>query len=140
VTVTDSYGHPLNNVTVQFTAPSSGASATLSNGGFANTHASGVASISATANGTAGNYNVTATLGGLTATFALGNETPGTPPSNVLATATSTTSVLVTWRATAGVTYSVKRVAAGNVTDTTTGFTTGSFNDVNANPNTAYLY
>jgi hypothetical protein len=126
-TVTDSAGHPLNNVTVHFTAPLSGASATLPGGGTVQTNTSGIASITATANGTLGSYNVTATVGALTATFALTNTT-GTP-TNVVATATTPTSVLITWNGTAGATYEVHRISVGNV-DTTVGTSTsGSFTD-----------
>ena len=62
---------------MNFTAPpQSGASATFPGGGAATTNASGVASITPTANGILGSYNVTAVVGALTATFALTN-TPG---------------------------------------------------------------
>src|SRR5262249_31045010 len=69
VTVKDSNGDVLSGVAVTFTAPNAGASATLSNGSAATTNASGVASITATANGTVGPYSVTASVGALTATF-----------------------------------------------------------------------
>jgi len=138
-TVTDSAGHPLNNVAVNFTAPpQSGASATLPNGGAATTNASGVASITATANGTLGSYNVTATVGERTATFALTN-TPATP-TNVVATAITPTSVLITWNGTAGATYEVLRIAAGSVSTTVGSSGSGSLTDITASANTAYLY
>ncbi|WP_421693946.1 beta strand repeat-containing protein [Aestuariivirga sp.] len=75
--VTDSFGNGVAGVTVQFTVPGSGASATLS-AGSAVTNASGIASVTATANGTAGTFNATATLAsnGATASFALTNVNP----------------------------------------------------------------
>src|SRR6185295_590588 len=68
-----SAGNPLGNVSVTFTAPSTGASATFPGGGSALTNSSGVATIRPTANGTIGTYNVTAAVGGATATFVLTN-------------------------------------------------------------------
>ena len=136
-TVTDSAGHPLNNVGVNFTAPSSGASATLPNGGSTVTNASGIATIIATANGTVGSYNVTAVVGALTATFALTNTLT---PTNVVATATSPTSVSITWNATPGATYEVLRLAAGGVSTIVGSSGSGSFTDPTASANTAYLY
>jgi uncharacterized repeat protein (TIGR01451 family) len=75
VTVKDALGDPLPGVTVTFTAPDSGASATLGAGGVAVTDASGVATVSATANATPGAYAVTATTVGIgtPASFALDN-------------------------------------------------------------------
>jgi uncharacterized repeat protein (TIGR01451 family) len=75
-TVKDSNGNPVSGVTVTFTVPASGASATLSSP-TAVTDANGHARVTATANGTVGSYNVTATVAGATgtATFALTNTT-----------------------------------------------------------------
>jgi hypothetical protein len=137
-TVRDSAGHPLNNVVVTFTVPGSGASATLSGGGSAQTNASGVASITATANGTLGSYNVTAVVGALTAPFALTN-TPATP-TNVVATAVTQTSVSITWTGTAGATYEVLRVAAGPVSSTLGTSTSGAFTDNTTTADKVYLY
>lgn len=73
---------------------------------------------------------------------------PGTcvvvlPPTNVVATATSTSSVNVSWSASAGaVTYNIYRSANG-LTYTLAGATTGpsvTFNDGGRPANTAYLY
>ena len=73
VTVADSQGNPVNGVTVSFTAPGTGASATLS-ASSATTDAGGHASITATANASAGSYTVTAaTAGAGSASFALTN-------------------------------------------------------------------
>jgi hypothetical protein len=137
--VTDSAGHPLNNAGVAFTAPSqSGASATLPNGGNALTNSSGIASITATANGILGSYNVTVTIGAFNATFALTNIVA--TPTNIVATATSPTSVLITWNGTAGATYQVTRVQFGNVLVTAGSSTSGSVVDSPVSPGTAYVY
>jgi hypothetical protein len=77
VTLTDPCGSPLSGVTVTFSAPASGASATLS-GGSAVTGSNGTAAVTATANGTAGSYAVTAGVYGLSARFSLTN-TPSVP-------------------------------------------------------------
>ena len=80
-TVRDAGSNPVAGVTVTFSAPASGASASLSSG-TATTNGSGVASITATANGTAGSYNVSATAAGVAspAVFALTNQA-GAPGS-----------------------------------------------------------
>ncbi len=74
VTVKDLIGNPVSGVTVNFLAPGSGASATLS-AATAVTNASGVASVTATANATVGSYSVTASVAGVVtpATFSLTN-------------------------------------------------------------------
>jgi hypothetical protein len=76
VTVTDAFGNPLSGVAVTFTAPASGPSASLSNGGSATTDANGHASVTATANGLAGGpYQVSAAAGTPSpATFNLTNQ------------------------------------------------------------------
>ena len=82
VRVADAADVPLAGITVSFAAPGSGASATLSTP-TAITDASGIASITATANGEAGSYAVTASVAGVAApaSFALTN----TPFSTTLA-------------------------------------------------------
>ncbi|WP_281954042.1 exo-alpha-sialidase, partial [Pseudophaeobacter arcticus] len=71
--VTDAGGNPVSGVTVNFSAPGSGASASLS-AGSAVSDVSGLASVTATANAVAGGYNVTASATGLTpVTFGLTN-------------------------------------------------------------------
>ncbi len=76
VLVSDSAGNPLNGVAVSFTAPATGASATLSSA-TATTDASGHAGVSAVANAAVGSYTVTASVAGAgvtpTAGFALTN-------------------------------------------------------------------
>ena len=80
VTVTDASGAPLPCVPVTFTAPGAGASATLSAGTVV-TNLLGQATVTATANGTAGSYAITASApGGVSAaTIPLSNGLPGPP-------------------------------------------------------------
>jgi hypothetical protein len=98
-TVTDSNMNPVPNVTVTFTAPTSGPSGTFAGGvNTAMTNGSGVASITFTANGTVGGpYNVTAMAGMIgPASFSLTNlailpatitASAGTPQSAPIKTA-----------------------------------------------------
>jgi Bacterial Ig-like domain (group 3)/MBG domain (YGX type) len=84
-TVSDIYGNGISGETVNFTAPGSGATATL----FAPscvTAANGSCSVMATANGTTGTYNVTAAVSGISGSvsFALTNS----PPPNLVVTST----------------------------------------------------
>src|SRR5450631_3392827 len=92
VTVLDQLGFPLAGITVNFAAPGSGASATLSSAS-AVTDVSGVASVTATANAIAGSYSVTGSVVGVVtpATFSLTNTVgaavsmtanPGTTPQS----------------------------------------------------------
>jgi trimeric autotransporter adhesin len=74
--VTENFaGAPLPGATIDFSAPSSGASATLS-ANSAVTNASGLASVTATANATAGTYGVIASATGVTsqASYSLTNQ------------------------------------------------------------------
>jgi uncharacterized repeat protein (TIGR01451 family) len=71
VTVKDFAGNPVSGVTVAYSAPASGASATLS--GTAVTNASGIASLIATANNIAGSYPVFFSLGTFVGAFQLTN-------------------------------------------------------------------
>ena len=73
--LTENYADaPLPGATIDFSAPSSGASATLS-AGSAVTDANGLASVTATANATAGTYAVTASAADVTsASFNLTNQ------------------------------------------------------------------
>ena len=78
VKVTDQYGNPVNNASVTFKAPTSGASGTFSNSSntiTTSTGSNGQASESFTANNTGGQYNVTVTTPGVStpATFVLLN-------------------------------------------------------------------
>jgi uncharacterized repeat protein (TIGR03803 family) len=85
VTVSSAYGEPVAGGQVSFTAPASGASASLS-GAPATIGANGQASVTATANGVAGqNYSVTASAAGAGAAgFTLSNTSATT--STTLAT------------------------------------------------------
>lgn len=84
VLVTDASSNPVSGVTVSFSAPGSGARATLS-AATAVTGSDGKAQITATANGTSGSYAVTASVSGVAtpATFALTNI--GVPASVTVA-------------------------------------------------------
>jgi uncharacterized repeat protein (TIGR01451 family) len=73
VNLVDAQGNPISGGTVTFTAPSTGASATISPAS-ATTDSSGNASVFAKANGTIGTYTVTATYGAATAAFHLTNN------------------------------------------------------------------
>src|SRR5207249_11447 len=99
-TVKDAGGNPVNGVTVTFTAPGSGASGAFAGGvNTATTNASGIATAAVfTANTTAGAYNVTASVAGVStpANFLLTNfagtaasitATAGTPQSATVNTA-----------------------------------------------------
>ena len=80
VKVEDGNGNPVQSAKVTFTAPSSGAGATIS-GSPATTASDGTASVTATANGTAGAaaYTVTASVSGATsASFSLTNTQQST--------------------------------------------------------------
>ena len=92
VTVKDAGGNLLSGITVNFSAPGSGAGATLSTGS-AITNASGIASITATANATTGSYSVTASVNALNATFSLTNT--AVPPPSITATTGTPQSVTV---------------------------------------------
>jgi hypothetical protein len=83
VDVKDILGNPVPGTTVTFTTPTSGASATLSST-TAVTDLTGLAEVLATANGTAGSYTITASVGALSVTF---NLTNNLVPTVVLVTA-----------------------------------------------------
>jgi len=78
VLVADSLGNPLSGISVGFTAPATGASATLSASAVA-TDINGHASVTATANSLVGSYTVAASVSGVatSANFALTNVAGG---------------------------------------------------------------
>ncbi|HUI90382.1 MAG TPA: choice-of-anchor Q domain-containing protein, partial [Anaerolineales bacterium] len=81
VLVLDVFGSPVNNASVTFIAPSTGAGGTFASNNSAtetvSTNASGIAASSVfTANRTVGSYNVSATVGSLATSFSLQNQ-PG---------------------------------------------------------------
>ncbi len=82
VLVKDSNSNPVPNVLVTFTAPASGAGVIFSAGNTATTNAQGIASVSVTANSTAGSYTVQAGASGvaINASFSLANN-PGAASS-----------------------------------------------------------
>ncbi len=71
VKVLDAWGNPLSGVAVTFAAPASGASATLSST-IVTSDAAGIARVTATANTTGGNYQVTASVSGVVASANFG--------------------------------------------------------------------
>ena len=82
VTVKDSSNLPVPGAVVTFVVPSSGPTATLSSL-TATTNASGVASVTATANALAGSYPVTATVAGVTTTLTFNLTNTAGAPSTV---------------------------------------------------------
>lgn len=70
--VADALGTALDGVSIAFAGPGSGAG--MAAGGSRSTDGSGIASFSASANGTAGAYGVTATVNAHTASFSLSNS------------------------------------------------------------------
>lgn len=80
VSVVDAEGDPLEGITVTFTAPASGAGATLSTTSVV-TDVGGRAEVAATANGTPGGYMIVASVDGVgqAATFHLTNSPAGQP-------------------------------------------------------------
>jgi adhesin/invasin len=98
-TVTDAGGNPLNGAAVTFTAPGSGAGGTFAGGTNAattTTNAQGVATAPAfTANGTAGNYTVAASVAGVTAPASFTLTNLAGPPASVTATGGTPQSVAI---------------------------------------------
>ncbi|MGH3053586.1 MAG: hypothetical protein ACRDL7_01245, partial [Gaiellaceae bacterium] len=116
-TVTDSYGNAKSGVSVTFSAPSSGASATFASGGnctsnpqvyqcVASTNGSGVATSSAfTANVSQGTYNISATASG-GSNPSVGYSETNAGLLHLSSLATGSTSGATTW--TGSVTVTVK--------------------------------
>jgi hypothetical protein len=76
--VTDASGNPVDGVSVTFAAPAEGASGAFESSSSVFTDANGLATAPAFhANSISGSYDVTASAGGLTATFALTNTAGG---------------------------------------------------------------
>lgn len=93
VVVNDAHGNPVSGVTITWTAPATGASASLP--ASATTNASGRASATATANGTPGSYAVTASAAGASsASFALTNTAGGPASIAVVSGSGQSTAVL----------------------------------------------
>jgi WD40 repeat protein len=89
-----------------------------------------------------GAVDVTVTTTSVVSATATGGYTyVANPPTNVVATAATTTSVLVTWTAAPGATaYQVLRSADGVNYTLITGTPATTATDFTASPNTAYLY
>ncbi len=123
-TVKDSGGNLLNNVTVTFTAPATGASGTFAGGVTTATTASGVATAAVfTANATAGAYTVTASVAGVAtpASFSLTN-TAGAAAS-IAATAGSGQSAPVSTAFATALQATVKDAGSNPVSGVTVTFT-----------------
>lgn len=134
--VTDSAGHPLSGINVSFSVAMPGAGATFDPNPTA-TNSSGIVSVAATANGFLGTYDVTAEVDALQTSFALTNTNT---PTNVVALATSATTVVISWTAEPWTTYEVHRTAAGGISETI-GFTDlSSLADSTVVANKAYIY
>ena len=89
-TVRDAYGNAVPGASVVFAAPVSGASAVFAGNAVASTNAFGIATApAATANGTVGGYQATASIGSLSASFSLANILGTTPTSLITLTASS---------------------------------------------------
>lgn len=84
VLVLDAGNHPLGGLSVTFSAPSSGPSATFSSGASVTTSIAGVAQVNAVANTMAGSYTVTAHVNGSSATATFNLTNTGGPASLVL--------------------------------------------------------
>jgi len=123
-TVKDSGGNLLNNVTVTFTAPATGASGTFAGGVTTATTVSGVATAAVfTANATAGAYTVTASVAGVAtpASFSLTN-TAGAAAS-IAATAGSGQSAPVSTAFATALQATVKDAGSNPVSGVTVTFT-----------------
>jgi len=80
LSVTSAFSEPVDGGVVAFSAPGSGASAAI--GGSPATISGGAVSVSATANGAIGSYNVTASAAGATGVnFSLANSIPTPTPT-----------------------------------------------------------
>jgi len=112
VTVLDASSNPVPGATVTFTAPASGASASLSSPAV--TNASGQTQVTATANNTSGAYSVSASVSGVVtpATFSLTNTASGA--THFVVSAPST--------ATAGTAFNFTVTALDQFNNTVTGY------------------
>jgi uncharacterized repeat protein (TIGR01451 family) len=89
VTVVDGTGNPVPGITVTYAAPASGASATLS-ATTAVTNASGIASVTATANALPGTYSIIASVAGVANKPAFSLTNIGTPGLQLTVSASQT--------------------------------------------------
>ena len=143
--VRDASSNPLAGVAVTFSAIMGGSGA---NGAFASSapvlsDANGIATAPAlTANGIAGSFTVTASAAGMATLVSFNaNIAQSEPPTNVVATATTATSVAISWTPSAGATsYEITRVAAGGASTSLGTTSSAFFTDSLASADTAYLY
>ncbi|MDR3735647.1 MAG: MBG domain-containing protein, partial [Acidobacteriaceae bacterium] len=91
--VTDTYGNSISGLTVNFTAPTSGASASLNPTSIV-TNSSGIATVSPTANGIAGTYNISATVSGNSGLGTVTFPETNTAASPTLAVTAATTTLV----------------------------------------------
>jgi adhesin/invasin len=118
VEVDDVYGNPVSGVTVSFSAPGSGASASFSNANPA-TGATGRVTVTATANTVAGSYQVTASVTSLgSVTFNLTNN-PGALHHFVVVASSGA----LIGPQTAGTPFLIKATAKDAYSNTVTSFT-----------------
>ncbi|MDB5339501.1 MAG: hypothetical protein JWN70_5120 [Planctomycetaceae bacterium] len=131
VSVTDILGSPVPGTTVTFVAPEGGASAILSSSS-AVTSPTGLAMVTATANGSAGSYTITASVGPLNVTFNLTND------STIKETPTLTV-IGGTFRNKTG-THSATATATGIGGETVEGTVTFTYNGSTAVPTSSGVY
>jgi adhesin/invasin len=131
VAVTDQFGNPLSGVTVSFSAPGSGASASLANA-TVTTGANGQASDTATAGTVSGAYGITATVAGAgtPASFALTNTAGaaskvvfGQQPTN------ATAGVAITPAPTVDITDAFGNIVTANNSTVTLTLSSGTFSN-----------
>ncbi len=143
--VRDASSNPLAGVAVTFSAimGGSGAKGTFASSAPVLSDANGIVTApNLTANGIPGAFTVTASASGMAALTSF-NATIAQieAPTNVIATASTTTSVSIAWTASAGATsYEITRLAAGNVSTSLGTTSSAFFTDTLASANTAYLY
>jgi hypothetical protein len=126
VTIKDANGLPVGGASVTFTAPSAGVSASLSSVTTL-TNASGLASVTATANNITGSYIVSASVAGFSTVFSLTNLIGG--GSNLAQGKAATESSTFPGYAGAGAASAVDGITDGNFFD---GSVTATNQDTNA--------
>ncbi len=126
VAVTDANNNPVSGATVTFSAPLSGAAASFSGAATvtAVTDSNGRASApTLTANGVAGNYYVTASVPGVSATAGFNLTNAAGPPVSIVATAGTPANAVAHTVFTAGLQATVKDANNNLVSGTTVTFT-----------------
>jgi hypothetical protein len=135
VLVSDPWGNPVSGITVNYSAPSTGASAALSSSGTVVTASDGTASLTATANATAGAYTVTASSSSVGPTVKSGGTASMTarPDRPVATSATfnltnsmATPGIVLTPSPASPIAYGQAKTSLGAAVTFTTGMPTGS--------------